>query len=96
MCIRDSKKAINNLNLKVETESELMAYCEFFIKPLFRGLCKEDLKKLLSFIQLQKVMFKSLWKLMVTGWQRIELTFQQWKNRLGLLHQMIKLIAIKK
>jgi len=33
---------------------------------------------------------------MATGWQRIELTFQQWKNRLGLLHQMIKLIAIKK
>ena len=26
----DTKKAINNLNLKVETESELMAYCEFF------------------------------------------------------------------
>ena len=26
----DTKKAINNLNLKVETESELMAYCDFF------------------------------------------------------------------
>ena len=26
----DTKKAINDLNLKVETESELMAYCEFF------------------------------------------------------------------
>ena len=26
----DTKKAINDLNLKVETESELMAYCYFF------------------------------------------------------------------
>ena len=24
------KKAINELNLKVETESELMTYCDFF------------------------------------------------------------------
>ena len=28
--IIDTKKAINDLNLKVETESELMAYCDFF------------------------------------------------------------------
>ncbi len=26
----DTKKAISDLNLKVETESELMAYCDFF------------------------------------------------------------------
>ena len=26
----DTKKAINDLNLKFETESELMAYCDFF------------------------------------------------------------------
>ena len=26
----DNKKAINDLNLKVETESELIAYCDFF------------------------------------------------------------------
>ena len=26
----DTKKAINDLNLKVETESELMTYCDFF------------------------------------------------------------------
>ena len=26
----DTKKAINDLNLKIETESELMAYCDFF------------------------------------------------------------------
>ena len=26
----DNKKAINDLNLKIETESELMAYCDFF------------------------------------------------------------------
>jgi hypothetical protein len=26
----DTKKAINDLNLKVETESKLMAYCDFF------------------------------------------------------------------
>ena len=26
----DTKKAINDLNLKVETESELMSYCDFF------------------------------------------------------------------
>ena len=26
----DTKKAIIDLNLKVETESELMAYCDFF------------------------------------------------------------------
>ncbi len=26
----DTKKATNDLNLKVETESELMAYCDFF------------------------------------------------------------------
>ena len=26
----DAKKAINDLNLKIETESELMAYCDFF------------------------------------------------------------------
>ena len=26
----DTKEAINELNLKIETESELMAYCDFF------------------------------------------------------------------
>ena len=26
----DTEKAINDLNLKVETESELMTYCDFF------------------------------------------------------------------
>ena len=26
----DTKKAIKDLNLKVETESELMTYCDFF------------------------------------------------------------------
>ena len=26
----DTNKAINDLNLKIETESELMAYCDFF------------------------------------------------------------------
>jgi len=26
----DTKKAINYLNLKIETESELMNYCDFF------------------------------------------------------------------
>ena len=26
----NTKKAINDLNLKVETESELIAYCDFF------------------------------------------------------------------
>ena len=26
----DTKKVINDLNLKIETESELMAYCDFF------------------------------------------------------------------
>ena len=26
----DTMKAINDLNLKIETESELMAYCDFF------------------------------------------------------------------
>ena len=26
----DTKKAINDLNLKIETESELMTYCVFF------------------------------------------------------------------
>ncbi len=26
----DTKKAINDLNLKIETESELIAYCDFF------------------------------------------------------------------
>ena len=26
----DTKNAINSLNLKIETESELMAYCDFF------------------------------------------------------------------
>ena len=26
----DTKKAINDLNLKVENESELMTYCDFF------------------------------------------------------------------
>ena len=26
----DTKKAINDLNLKIETESELMTYCDFF------------------------------------------------------------------
>ena len=26
----DTGKAVSDLNLKVETESELMAYCEFF------------------------------------------------------------------
>ena len=26
----DTKKAINDLNLKIKTESELMAYCDFF------------------------------------------------------------------
>ena len=26
----DTNKAINDLNLKIETESELMSYCDFF------------------------------------------------------------------
>ena len=26
----ETRKAINDLNLKIETESELMAYCDFF------------------------------------------------------------------
>ena len=26
----DTKKVINDLNLKIETESELMTYCDFF------------------------------------------------------------------
>ena len=26
----DTKEAINDLNLKIETESELLAYCDFF------------------------------------------------------------------
>ncbi len=26
----DTKKAISDLNLKIETESELMAFCDFF------------------------------------------------------------------
>ena len=26
----DTRKAINDLNLKIETESELIAYCDFF------------------------------------------------------------------
>ena len=26
----DTKKAISDLNLKIETESELMTYCDFF------------------------------------------------------------------
>ena len=26
----DTKKAINDLNLKIENESELMTYCDFF------------------------------------------------------------------
>ena len=26
----DTKKAINDLNLKIETESEMMTYCDFF------------------------------------------------------------------
>ena len=26
----DTKRAINDLNLKIETESELMTYCDFF------------------------------------------------------------------
>ena len=29
-CRIDTKKAIDDLNLKVKTESELMAYCNFF------------------------------------------------------------------
>jgi len=33
---------------------------------------------------------------MVTGWQLIELTFQQWKNHLGLLQQQRKVVVINK
>ena len=61
-------------------------HAEFDIKPLFRGVARKILKKLLLFIKLQKVMFKSLWKQTVTGWQPIELTYQRWRKRLGLLH----------
>ena len=61
-------------------------HSEFDIKPLFRGVSKEDPQKIIVIHQAQKVMFKSLWKPMVTGWQLIELTYQQWRNHLGLLH----------
>ena len=71
-------------------------HSEFLIKPLFRGLNKKDPQKLLSFIRLQKVMFKSLLKLMVIGWQRVESIFQLWKNLPGLMQNHIKLIEIKK
>ncbi len=71
-------------------------HSEFLIKPLFRGVSKKILKKLLLFIRLQMAMFKSLLKLMVIGWQRIESIFQLWKNILGLIQNHRKLIEIKK
>ena len=69
-----------------DSEEADKRHSEFDIKPLFRGVSKEDPQKLLLFIKRQKVMFKSLWGQMANGWQLIELIYHQWKNPLGLLH----------
>ena len=55
-----------------DSEEADKRHSEFEIKPLFRGVSKEDPQKVMLFIKLQKVMFKSLLKLMVNGWQLIE------------------------
>ena len=58
-------------------------HSEYNIQPLYRGVSKEDPQKVIVIHQAPKVIFKSLLKLMVTGWQPIELTFQLWKNHFG-------------
>ena len=64
-------------------------HSEFDIKPLFRGVSKEDPQKIIVIHQapegnVQKfVEANGDWMI---GWQLIELTYQQWKNPLGLLH----------
>ena len=61
-------------------------HSKFNIKSLFRGISKESPQMLLSFIKLQRAIFKNLLKLMGTGCRLTELTYPLWKNPLGLLN----------
>ena len=69
-------------------------HSEFLIKPLFRGVNKKDPRKVIVIHQAPEGNVKSLLKLMVIGWQRIESIFQLWKNLLGLIQNHRKLIEI--
>ena len=71
-------------------------HSEFDIKPLFRGVSKEDPQKVIVIHQAPEGNVQKFVELMVTGWQPIELTFQQWKNHLGLLQQQRKVVVINK
>ena len=77
-----------------DSEEADKRHSEFDIKPLFRGANKEDPQKTVLFIKRQKGMFKSLYNQTVTGCQLIELTYQQWRNHLGLLHYQRILVVI--
>ena len=71
-------------------------HSEFDIKPLFRGVSKKDPQKVIVIHQAPEGNVKSLLKLTMIGWQRIGLTFQLWKNLLGLIHNHKNLVEIKK
>ena len=51
-------------------------HSKFDIKPLFRGISKEDPQKVIIIHQAPEGIFKNLLKLMVTGWRLTELSFQ--------------------
>ena len=49
-----------------DSEEAEKRHAEYDIKPLYRGVSKEDSQKVRLFIRLPKVMFRSLLKQMVT------------------------------
>ena len=60
-------------------------HSEFDIKPLFRGVSKEDPQRIIVIHQAPEGNVQKFVKQMVIGWQLIGLIYQQWRNPLGLL-----------
>ena len=69
-------------------------HSEFDIKPLFRGVSKEDTQIIIVIHQAPEGNVQKFVEAKVTGWQLIELTYQQWRNHLGLLHYQRKIVVI--
>ena len=76
------------------SEEAYKRHSEFVIKPLFRGVSKEDPQKIIVIHQAPEGIVQKFAKQTVTRWQLIELTFLQWMNDLGLLHYQRKLVVI--
>ena len=89
-----SRRITNVISFKIESTFEEwvkifdskeadLRHSEFDIKPLFRGFLKMILKKLFAYFNLQREIFKSLFKQIVNGLKVTKWISQLWKNHLG-------------